>query len=148
MRFWDSSAFVPLFLRQATTDAIRGIYDSDPAVLAWTLSEVEFHSALCRLSREAAVDPAGADAVAAEFDRFWVGVRVVTAVYAVKERAKRLLGLHALRAADALQLAAALVATYDQPARHEFVSLDARLAEAARREGFRILPDLRPARNE
>ncbi|MBI2920096.1 MAG: hypothetical protein HYY18_03305 [Planctomycetes bacterium] len=52
--------------------------------------------------------------------------------------ADRLLGLHVFRAADAVQLAAALVATYDQPARHEFVSLDARLAEAARRKGFMI----------
>jgi uncharacterized protein len=140
MRFWDSSALVPLFLQQASTAAMRELFAADPEVLAWTISDVEFRSAICRLSREAAVDPAGADAAVAEFEKFWSHVRVVSAVEAVKERAKRLLSVHVLRAADALQLGAALVATYEQPARRDFVSLDTRLAEAARREGFRVLP--------
>ena len=52
----------------------------------------------------------------------------------------RLLGLHHLRAADALQLGAALVAAYDQPLGSALVTLDARFADAARREGFRVLP--------
>ena len=140
MRFWDSSALVPLFLKQASTAAMRELFTSDPDVLAWTISDVEFRSAVCRLSREVAVDAPAADAAITEFENFWSRVRVVSAVEAVKERAKRLLGVHVLRAADALQLGAALVATYDQPARREFVSLDTRLAEAARREGFRVLP--------
>jgi len=140
MKFWDSSALAPLVLQQPTTDTLRTLFASDPDVLAWTLSDVEFRSALCRLARESAVDPAGADAAQTAFDHLWSTVRVVSAVDAVQERAKRLLGLHTLRAADALQLAAALVATYDQPAHREFVSLDARLSAAARREGFRVVP--------
>ena len=58
----------------------------------------------------------------------------------VKARAKRLLGVHTLRAADALQLAAALTAANDEPSKIELVSLDEGLNEAARREGFRVLP--------
>jgi hypothetical protein len=50
------------------------------------------------------------------------------------------LALHDLRAADALQLAAALIACDEQPALLPFVTLDRRLADAARREGFRVLP--------
>lgn len=140
MRFWDSSALIPLFLKQPATAAMRELFESDPDVLAWTISDVEFRSVICRLAREAAVNATGADAAMTEFENFWARVRVVSAVEAVKDRAKRLLGVHVLRAADALQLGAALVATYDQPERREFVSLDTRLAEAARREGFRVLP--------
>ena len=54
-------------------------------------------------------------------------------------RARRLLALHDLRAADALQLAAALVACDEQPTLLPFVTLDRRLADAARREGYSAL---------
>jgi hypothetical protein len=48
--------------------------------------------------------------------------------------------MHPLRAADAFQLAAALLWCEEDPSRETFVCLDDRLLEAARREGFRILP--------
>ena len=54
----------------------------------------------------------------------------------VRQRALRLLRVHPLRAADALQLAAALVAASEEPADLELVSSDARLSAAARQEGF------------
>jgi len=57
----------------------------------------------------------------------------------VRLRARRLLEVHALRAADALHLAAALVATEERPSVLDFVTFDERLAEAAEREGFSIL---------
>lgn len=106
MRFWDSSALVPLVLRQPASDAVRGLFKTDPQILAWTLSDVEIRSSICRLLRDRAIEPAVADEAAA----------------------------------DALQLGAALVATYDQPLGSAFVTLDAKLADAARREGFRVLP--------
>ena len=49
-----------------------------------------------------------------------------------------MLRVHALRAADALQLAAALLASDEEPAGLDIVTLDSRLADAARREGFRV----------
>jgi predicted nucleic acid-binding protein len=63
----------------------------------------------------------------------------VSALGPVRERAMRLVATHTLRAADAMQLAAALVAVSDRPAGHEFVCADARLRAAAAREGFRVL---------
>jgi hypothetical protein len=51
----------------------------------------------------------------------------------------RLLRVHALRAGDALQLAAALVAAEGQPGSLEIVTLDERLALAASREGLRVV---------
>jgi predicted nucleic acid-binding protein len=58
---------------------------------------------------------------------------------AVREQAYRMLRVHPLRAADALQLAAALVASEFEPRALPFVTLDSRLAEAAAREGFELL---------
>ena len=54
--------------------------------------------------------------------------------------AERLLDIHPLRAADSLQLAAGLLWAQERPAGREFVCLDGRLREAARREGFSIIP--------
>lgn len=60
---------------------------------------------------------------------------------AIRSRADRLLGIHTLRAADALQLAALLAASEERPADLPLVTLDDRLANAARKEGFPVLPD-------
>ncbi len=65
----------------------------------------------------------------------------VAATEEVRRRAGRLLAVHPLRAADALQLAAALVFCEDDPTGESFVCLDDRLREAALREGFKLLPD-------
>jgi hypothetical protein len=140
MSFWDSSAVAALFLRQGETTRLRALARSERPVVAWTMTEIEFHSALCRILREGVLTPDAAEDATRQFEGFWEKVRIVSAVDAVKERARRLLSVHPLRAADALQLGAALVSTYDRPTRREFVALDARVAGAARREGFRVLP--------
>jgi hypothetical protein len=61
----------------------------------------------------------------------------------IKMTARRLLRVHPLRAADALQLAAAFVASERRPPTLEFVCLADRLNDAARREGFVIKRDFR-----
>ena len=60
----------------------------------------------------------------------------------VREQAGRVLRLYPLRAADALQLAAALVWCQGDPSQHGFVCLDQRLRDAARREGFPLFPKM------
>jgi hypothetical protein len=58
----------------------------------------------------------------------------------VRVEAERALAVHPLRAADALQLAAALVWRSGDPEVQEFVCLDERLRGAASREGFVLVP--------
>jgi uncharacterized protein len=58
---------------------------------------------------------------------------------ATRVHAERIVIEHPLRAADALQLGAALVAADGDPQSLQLVTLDNRLAEAARREGFPVL---------
>jgi len=140
VRFWDSSALVVLHVQQRATRRARDLYAKDPQVLAWVLSDVEIRSALCRLGREGALSPDALREAIARSESLWSSVHVISLLDAVKARAKRLLAVHALRAADALQLGAALAAAYDDPVGWEFVCLDERLAEAARREGFAVVP--------
>jgi predicted nucleic acid-binding protein len=51
----------------------------------------------------------------------------------------RFLRVHSLRAADALQLAAAFIAAERRPPSLEVITLDERLADAARKEGFALV---------
>jgi len=140
MRFWDSSALVPLFIDQPSSRQLRGLHSSGDEILAWTLSEVELRSAIARLSRDSALTSEEAQEALIWAESLWESVNVVAAVDAVKLRAKRLLDRHPLRAADALQLGSALTATNDEPLGREFVCLDERLASAARAERFTVLP--------
>jgi hypothetical protein len=59
---------------------------------------------------------------------------------AVRSTAQRLLRVHPIRAADSLQLAAAILVSEYEPATLDFVGLHDQLNEAASREGFRVLP--------
>lgn len=140
MKFWDSSALVALHIEQAATAEVRALYERDPDVVAWTLSDVELRSAVCRLGRDGAMTTANAEDAITRIEEFWDSVEVVSMIDAVKVRAKRVLDLHELRAADAMQLAAALTVAQDEPPGWGFVCLDDRLREAARRERFSVLP--------
>ena len=139
MRFWDSSAIVPLVCREATSATARGWLREDRVVLVWSFTPTEVISALTRRRREGALDArpfAEAKRRLRLLEEAW---SQVVQYEAVQARARRLLESHALRAADALQLSAALVAVEDRPQRTALVTLDARLAAAAEKEGFTVL---------
>ena len=102
-------------------------------------TEVECASAIARLERDGALEDA---AVTEAFDRLtqlagaWHEVEPNDGV---REAAVRFLRVHPLRAADALQLAAAFVAAEQQPPSLALITLDDRLAAAARKEGFAVV---------
>ncbi|MBI4583021.1 MAG: type II toxin-antitoxin system VapC family toxin [Planctomycetes bacterium] len=131
---------VALFVEQKRTSDLRRLYAEDPQVLAWILSDLEVHSALCRLEREGAISHKALTEAATRFETFWAGVVVVSHLEAVKIRSRRLLRTHALKAADSMQLGAALVGAAENPIGWDFVCLDERLRSAAGREGFILLP--------
>lgn len=138
MRFWDSSAIIPLVITEPASDAMRAIAKEDPVMCVWWASEVECVSALARLEREGALMAAATTVALERLDRLIDSCNELQPVAAVRAGARRLLRVHTLRAADALQLAAAVVAAEGQPASLEIVTLDHRLAAAARREGFTV----------
>jgi predicted nucleic acid-binding protein len=138
LRFWDSSAIVPLTVAEASTEALLATAAQDPVMCVWWATEIECVSALSRLEREGALT-AGAITTALErLDRLAEGWNEVQPIAALRGTARRLLRVHALRAADSLQLAAAVIASEGLPASLNVVTLDERLATAARREGFPV----------
>ena len=138
MRFWDSSALIPLVVRQPASPRVDLWFAEGFSLAIWTLTSTEIASALWRLVREGALSEA--DAHRAEFraEELAAASHTVADLEAVKPIARRLLRVHALRAADALQLGAALVWAVGQPQGKTVHTLDDRLAVAARREGFDV----------
>jgi hypothetical protein len=139
--FWDSSAVVPLLLPDVRSAEIATLLRSDAEPALWWVSPVECQSALYRRHREGVLPPAALAQALERLKALMADVDVVAPAPPLRERAGRLLAGHPLRAADALQLAAALVWCNESPQGDAFVCLDERLAEAARREGFTVLPD-------
>ena len=140
MRFWDASAIVPLVVNEAATPNVEALFRADPGQVVWCLTEVEVHSALARRDRDGSLErepAATARKSLEELARSWEEIVVLDTV---RSRAIRLLRAHPLRATDALQLAAALVVCDERPEGLPFVSLDDRLSDAARKEGFPVLP--------
>jgi uncharacterized protein len=139
MRFWDSSAIVSLLVTQSSSPAVRAELRRDPGFVVWWATEVECASALARLEREGAIDAgdlAAASDRLAELSASW---QEIAPIARVRQIATRLLRMHPLRAADAFQLAAAIVAADDDPRSLPIVTLDDRLARAAEREGFPLV---------
>lgn len=77
-------------------------------------------------------------AAVARLDLLGAAWQEVQPSQSLRRSAIRLLRVHALRAADALQLAAAVAASEGDSRSLALVTLDDRLAEAAVREGFPI----------
>lgn len=143
MRFWDSSAVVPLLVMQPGSKETDAWLGEDPVVVLWTLTPVEVTSAVRRLHREGALAERAARDAEARIDVLARAAHVVSDVEAVKASARRLLRTHALRAADSMQLAAALAWCSGSPAGCVVHTFDDRLGRAAEREGFDVVP--RPA---
>jgi predicted nucleic acid-binding protein len=139
MRFWDASAIVPLLVFEASSRALQALPKQDPTMLVWWGSEVECASAVARIERDGALDPRNAGQA---FDRLRQLSRVwheVEPSDPIRQIAVRFLRVHPLRAADALQLAAAYAAAEHRPTSLDVVTLDERLAVAASKEGFPVL---------
>lgn len=138
--FWDSSALVPLLLPEARSDGLTRLLASDEEPVIWWGTPLECQSALQRRHRE---HPLLQPELTAAAERLRLVVQHADTIAPsddLRRRAARLLAFHPLRAADALQLAAALVWCEEQPHGEGFVSLDDRLRDAALREGFTLHP--------
>ena len=139
MNFWDTSALVALGVDEPHRQQALDILEEDDRMVVWWGSTVEYVSALSRRERDGSL-------TTDEVDRHLVHLRALSQVWyevqpgrRIKNLAQRLLRVHPLRAADSLQLAAALAVADQDPTNVGFVCFDTRLNHAASREGFRIL---------
>jgi hypothetical protein len=142
LKYWDTSALVPLLVSQSSTRKVSTLLREDPAIITWWGSRIECDSAIARLERDGGLGPADAVDAFSRLDTLAQSWQEIQPLSALRETARRLLRSHALRAADALQLAAAICAAEGRPATLELASLDERLTLAAQREGFRVVSAL------
>jgi predicted nucleic acid-binding protein len=134
MRYFDASALVKRYVREQGSAKVRRLLAAQAATSR--LSEVEVTSALMRRSREGAVSPAERDRALAALRSDFLAILVVELTAEISARSRLLLQRHPLRAADAIQLASCLYLQDRLSLRLPFVAFDARLLEAARREGL------------
>jgi len=126
---------------QLASEAAGGLLREDGALAVWWITWVECAVALNRLAREGELDEKTMAEARALLDRLAEDWSVIQPVNEVRLLAERLSMRHPLKAADALQLAAALVWCDEETEGRDFVCLDERLRRAASDEGFDILPD-------
>ncbi|MCI0633521.1 MAG: type II toxin-antitoxin system VapC family toxin [Actinobacteria bacterium] len=139
MRFWDSSALVPVIVAEPTSAPMRELASDGTELLVWWATPIECASAVARREREGVLTADGVrEAVVTleELSEVWFEVPPRDGL---RDDARRLVRIHELKAADAFQLAAARAASEATPETLPFVTLDGRLTVAAQREGFPVV---------
>ncbi len=140
MRYWNASALVPLVVAEATSSLVRKWLAEDERIVTWVWTRTEIVSAIERRAREGSLLRKQRREVLGRFNTFASNWDEVTDILAVRSRANALLARHPLRAADAGQLAAALLVQEQLAGPLTFVCLDQRVSSAADVEGLRVLP--------
>lgn len=138
MRFWDSSAVVPLLVEERAGPSLMDLLEADSAMIVWWGTPAECVAAIARRERDGSLAPADATRAMARLRTLAAAWSEVVASEPVRQAATRLLRVHPLRSADSLQLAAAVVAADGSPGALPFVCMDDRLGVAAEREGFMV----------
>ena len=141
MKFWDSSAIIPLCLKEPWSETMTHMIKADEDMVVWWATRVECRSALARRQREGVLSPEAAikatailDVLSAEWSEVQPGERL-------RQRAERLIMVHPLRTADAFQLSAALIWVEESPQGQVIICLDHHLRAAAQKEGFTVSPE-------
>ena len=135
--FWDSSALVPLCIHEITSRQAQS-YLRRLLPVVWWASAVEVHSAISRLHRLGKLKDIEKKGALARLEMISRGWREILPGDQLRGLATRLLDIYELRAADSLQLAAAL--TVSRTPREEKL----RMRRPALEQGGRIRGLLRP----
>jgi len=133
--FWDSSALVPLCVQQRATPAVQAL-GAKYRVTVWWSTPVEVRGGFSRLLRMGQLTSAEHVQAQIRLDRARSGWREVDPSKELREQAERLVDRFPVKAADALQLAAALTWCIGRPKGRVFIARDRQLLDAARELGF------------
>jgi uncharacterized protein len=124
MSFWDSSALVPLCTNEPRSISAGKLWKQFPQRFVWWETSVEICSALARLEREKIITPQkrlSAEKRLKVLEKVWTEIQPAARI---KELARTFPAQHKMKAADSLQLAAALVWCNEQPKGRAFISGD------------------------
>lgn len=138
MRFWDSSALIALVLPEPGSFRVANLLPSKIAF--WWATPIECEGALARAGRAGKLGRSRLLRAKGVLDLVFQVGSEVPPWDAIRDQARRLIAVHSIRAADSIQLAAALEWCGGNPRGTSFVCLDDRLRGAAALEGFRVLP--------
>jgi predicted nucleic acid-binding protein len=135
--YFDSSALVKLVVGEDGSEVAATLWDGCDAALASRLAYPEVRAALAAAHRDHRLDTRSLRTAERGWEQFWAAVRPVEFSAAVERSAGDLALRYALRGADAVHLASALVlglpdlvvAVWDQ-----------RLREGALAAGLRVAP--------
>jgi uncharacterized protein len=136
--FWDSSALIPLCVQERTSNKVKALA-REFAPVVWWATTVEIDSAIARLHRSGELDDTARQAAVGRLSVLSSGWREILPSDKLRAQAGVLLDTYSLRAADSLQLAAAMIWCQQRPALRRFVASDVRLCEAAAQAGFAII---------
>lgn len=141
MRFWDSSAVLPLFINEAASGIVAALLREDGDVVVWWGTWIECSVAVNRLVRYEDLDEEVGSRVRTLLEELSDGWSEIQPGDELRSLAERVSRKYPLKAADALQLAAATVWCERDTEGSEFVCLDNRLRRAVEDEGFDVLPE-------
>jgi predicted nucleic acid-binding protein len=136
--FWDTSAIVPLCCHQTMSAKARQVARTYSRQIVWWVTSVEVVSAFQRLIREGHISRQESAQSLARLEHLRSRWNEVQPSAELRIQAEQLLRMQPLRAADALQLAAALIWCNNRPRGHTFIVADKTLADAAQIEGFSV----------
>jgi len=135
--YWDTSALVTLCVDQA--DSARALLFADAyGIVVWWATPIEIASASAQLLRQEKITSAEYAHVKLQAEQLANTWHTVAPSASIAKRACGLLETHPLRAADALQLAAALEWCEGKPDGEVFLTFDRRLSQAAGLVGFAL----------
>lgn len=139
MNFWDSSSLLPLVVDEIHSNTAKKFFRQDPHLFIWWGTPIECVSALARKQREGRLTHNEFMQAREKLHYLEsISTRVLPSE-SLKTTAEALLIRHALRCADALQLAASLVLRTESEMNLVFLSEDNRLCQAAEKEGFTVI---------
>jgi predicted nucleic acid-binding protein len=137
--FCDTSALVKLYIAESGTDAVEAQVDASEFVSFCRITWAECASALARRARET---PKDADAITRARRRFeseWSTCLVLEVTQELVELAGDYSEAFALRAYDAVQLAAVQLLHREFPGEVRFACFDTRLHKASRILGIDVM---------
>jgi uncharacterized protein len=140
--FWDTSALVPLCLRQDETTRAQQLSRQYGKIIVWWGTSVEAYSSLNRLFQEGEIDEPGLEQAISRLDLLRTSWSEILPTEQLRELAESMPQKYNLRALDSLQLAAAFVWCNERPQKRPFICFDTRLSQAATLAGFAAIPKL------
>ena len=136
--FWDASALVPLCIQQRATLTAQPL-SARYGMAVWWSTPVEMRSAFARLLRMGQLTPTGHVQAQVLLGYMRSGWREVHPNDELREQAERFIDRFPVRAADALQLAAAMAWCLGRTKGRVLISGDSQLLDAARQLGFQAI---------